>query len=227
MARQWVKDELKKDPLKHIVETSILYIKTHRETVIAAIIVLVIVIAISVVTTNRLKKASELASEQTGFASMYLKAGYIDQAIQLCDQIIQTHPSGIQGGFANFYKAEAFYLKKNYEEAVKSYQKALTLLRKKEDLGAMIIFSIANSYENATKYQDAINSFKQIVDEYPAHYLVPEAQIGMARCYEAIGDLKSAISYYQTVGSLNPTTVYKTVADARLKILEKPIINQN
>ncbi|HAM38410.1 MAG: hypothetical protein A2474_05060 [Elusimicrobia bacterium RIFOXYC2_FULL_34_12] len=225
MPRQWVKDELKKDFLKHFVEISVSFVKSHKETVIASVVVLLIITVISIVTLNRLKKSSELSLEQVGFASMYLKAGYIDQTIQLCDQIIQAHPSGIQGGYANFYKAEALYIKKSYEEAVKFYQNALPLLRKKEDLGTMILFSIGNSYENAQKYQEALNSFKQIVDEYPSHYLVPEAQLGIARCYESIGDIKSAISYYQTVSSLNPTTEYKTMADARLKILDTSLNN--
>jgi len=166
-----------------------------------------------------MKKASQLADEQVGFAAMYLRAGYVDQTIQLCDQIIQTHPAGTQGGYANFYKAEALYLKKNYGEAVKHYQNALPLLRKKEDIGAMIIFGIGVSQEAAAKYQEAINSYKQLTDEYSAHYLVPEAQLGLARCYEATGDVQSAISYYQTVGSFHPTTIYKNISDARLNAL--------
>lgn len=222
MPRQWVKEELKKDPLRNFIEKAVPYVKSHKETVIASAAVVVIVIAIILITTNRMKKASLLADEQVGFAAMYLRAGYLDQTIQLCDQIIQTHPSGIQGGYASFYKAEAMYLKKNYDEATKSYQNALPLLRKKEDIGAMIIFGIGNSNEAAGKYQEAINSYKQLTDEYSAHYLVPEAQLGLARCYEASGDLQSAISYYQTVGSLHPTTIYKNISDARIKILQNP-----
>ncbi|MBI5574157.1 MAG: tetratricopeptide repeat protein, partial [Elusimicrobia bacterium] len=113
------------------------------------------------------------------------------------------------------------YLKKNYDEAVKHYQNALPLLRKKEDLGAMIIFGIGVSQEAALKYQEAIATYKQLTDEYSAHYLVPESQLGLARCYEATGDVQSAISYYQTVGSLHPTTIYKNISDARIKLLQR------
>ncbi|MDD5687563.1 MAG: tetratricopeptide repeat protein [Elusimicrobia bacterium] len=226
MARQWVKDELKKDFLKSFIEKVITYTKLHKETALISIIVAGIIIIITVITVNRFEKSDQLASEQIGFASLYLRAGQVDQTIQLCDQIIQTHPSGVQGGFAYFYKGESLYLKKSYEEAVKSYILAMPLLKKKEDLGAMILFSIANSYENSGKYQEAINSYKQLTEEYSAHYLVPESQIGMARCYETMGDIQSAISYYQTVGSLHPNTAYKNISDERLKVLEKPVINQ-
>ncbi|MEW6557651.1 MAG: tetratricopeptide repeat protein [Elusimicrobiota bacterium] len=220
MARQWVKDELKKDFLINFIEIAIPYIKAHRDVIIASVAVAGIIIIIAVISINRLTKASQLATEQIGFASMYLRAGYLDQTIQLCDQIIQAHPTGLQGGYAHFYKAEALHHKKNYEEAVKSYQTALPLLKKKEDLGAMILFDIGNSQESAGKYQDAITTYKQLLNDYSAHYLVPEAQLGLARCCEAVDDIQSAISYYQTVGSLNPTTVYKNIADARLKILQ-------
>ena len=219
MPRQWVKEELRHDPLRNFVEKAIHYIQSHKETVIASVVGVVIIIAITLLTANRMKKASLLADEQVGFAAMYLRAGYVDQTIQLCDQIIQSHPAGIQGGYANFYKAEALYSKKNYDEAVKHYQNALPLLRKKEDLGAMIIFGIGVSQEAAAKYQEAIATYKQLTDEYSAHYLVPEAQLGLARCYEASGDVQSAIAYYQTVGSLHPATIYKNISDARLNAL--------
>ncbi|MDO8734653.1 MAG: tetratricopeptide repeat protein [Elusimicrobiota bacterium] len=219
MPRQWVKEELRHDPLRNFVEKAIPYIQSHKETVIATVAGVIIIIAITLLTANRMKKASLLADEQVGFAAMYLRAGYVDQTIQLCDQIIQTHPAGIQGGYANFYKAEALYLKKNYAEAVKHYQNALPLLRKKEDMGAMIIFGIGVAQEAAAKYQEAIAAYKQLTDEYSAHYLVAEAQLGLARCYEASGDVQSAITYYQTVGSLHPTTIYKNISDARLSVL--------
>lgn len=221
MARQWVKEELKHDPLRNFISTAIPYIKSHRETVIAAGTVAVIIIAITLITVNRMKKSSRLADEQVGFAAMYLRAGYVDQSMQLCDQVLQQHPAGVQGGYANFYKAESLYLKKNYDEAVKYYRNALPLLKKKEDMGAMILFNIGNSNEQAGKYQEAISSYKQLTDEYSANYLVPEAQLGLARCYETLGDAQSAISYYQTVGSLHPATIYKNVADARLNVLQK------
>jgi len=221
MPRQWVKEELRHDPLKNFIEKAVPYIKSHKETVIASAAGVIIVMAIIFITANRMKKASQLADEQVGFAAMYLRAGYVDQTIQLCDQILQQYPSGIQGGYANFYKAEALYLKKNYDEAVKHYQNALPLLRKKEDIGVMIIFGIAVTQEAAAKYQEAIVTYKQLTDEYSAHYLVPESQLGLARCYEASGDVQSAIAYYQTVGSLHPTTIYKNISDARLKLLQK------
>jgi len=219
MPRQWVKEELRHDPLRNFVEKAIPFVKSHKETVLASAAGIVIIIAITLLTANRMKKASLLADEQVGFAAMYLRAGYVDQTIQLCDQILQSHPAGIQGGYANFYKAESLYLKKNYDEAIKQYQNALPLLREKEDMGAMLIFGIGVSQEAAAKYQEAISSYKQLTDEYPAHYLVPEAQLGLARCYEATGDVQSAISYYQTVGSFHPATIYKNISDARLSAL--------
>ncbi|MFH1540671.1 MAG: tetratricopeptide repeat protein [Elusimicrobiota bacterium] len=221
MPRQWVKEELKRDPLKNFVEEAVPYIKLHKEKVITAISVAIVILIIALFTLGRMKRSSQLAKEQVGFAAIYLTAGLVDRVIQSCDQAIQSNPPAIQSGYANFYKAEALYIKKNYDEAAKHYQNALPLLRKKEDMSVMIIFGIGSSLEAANKYQEAIGSYKQLIDEYPAHYLVPEAQLGVARCYEMAGDIASAIPYYQTVGSLHPTTIYKDISDARLSALQK------
>lgn len=220
MPRQWVKEELKHDFLRNIVEKAVPYVKMHRDAVIASGVVGIIVIAIASITITRFREASRLATEQAGFAGMFLRAGQFDKAIQLCDQIIQTHPSGIQGGYAHFYRAESYYVKGNYDEAVNSYRAALPLLQKKEDFKPMLLFSMASAYESANKPQQALASYKQLIDEHSAHYLVPEAQLGMARCYEMLGDVQSAVSYYQTAGSLHPTTIYKAVADARINALQ-------
>ena len=225
MPRQWVKEELEHDALKSFIDSTITYIKSHRETVTASASVVAVIFVIALFTLSRMKRSSQLADEQVGFAAMYLRGGYVDQVIQVCDKVLSQHPSGIQGGYANFYKAEALNIKKNYEEAAKHYQNALPLLRKKEDFGAMIIFDTGNSFESAGKYQEAISSYKQLTGEHSAHYLVPEAQLGLARCYEAVGDIQSAITYYQTVGSLHPTTIYRNIADTRINILGRAFLS--
>ncbi|MBN1384289.1 MAG: tetratricopeptide repeat protein [Elusimicrobia bacterium] len=221
MPRQWVKEELKHDILRNFIEKAVPYVKTHRDAVITSGVIFIIIVAIATITITRFKKASQLATEQIGFAGMFLRAGQLDKTIQLCDQIIQTHPSGTQGGYAHFYRAESYYVKRNYDEAITSYESALPLLKNREDLKPMILFSMAQAYESAKKLPQAINTYKQLIDENSAHYLVPEAQLGIARCYEQTGDVQSAVSYYQTVGSLHPTTKYKIVADARIQALQK------
>ena len=227
MPSQWVKEELKKDFLVRLTEKTIEYFKSNREKAITYAVVAFIVIIIVYITIIRFHKASELAYEQVGFTSIYLKSGDFDQTINLADQVIKTHPGGVQGGYANFYKGEALYHKGNFEEAAKSYAVALPLLKKVQDMGAMIFFNIGKSYEAAAKYNEAITYYKKLADEYSAHYLIAESQMGQARCYESLGDIKTAIAIYQNVASLNSTTMYKNIAEAKLRGLQPqiPMIN--
>ena len=220
MPSQWVKEELKKDFLASFIEKTIGYFKSNREKAITYVVVAFVVVIILYITIVRFHKASELAYEQVGFTAIYLKSGDFDQTIKLADQVLNTHPGGVQGGYANFYKGEALYRKKSFEEAVKSYALALPALKKVQDIGTMVLFDIGKSYEAAAKYKEAITYYKKLADEYPAHYLVVESQMGQARCYEALGDIKTAIVLYQNVASLNSTTMYKSIAEARLRGLQ-------
>jgi tetratricopeptide (TPR) repeat protein len=234
MPRQWVKEEVKKDFLRDVIEKSVDYIKNNREKSIIALAVAVIIVVVATMTVNRFNKAAALADEQVGFVALYLKSGAVDQAIQLADQVVSMHPGGRQGGYANFYKGEALFRKKDYENAAKYYSIALPLLQKTQDLGAIILLDIGKSYEAAGKYQQALSSYKELTDKYSSHYTVPDAQMGMARCYEITGDIKAAVTAYQNIASMNSATIYRTMAEARLRMLQPqqpapqmPILKQN
>jgi len=217
MPSHWVKEELKKDFLASSIEKTIDYFKANREKSIAFVVVAVVIIFMAYAMINRFHKASELAYEQVGFTAIYLKTGDFDQTIKLADQVLSAHPGGIQGGYANFYKGEALYRKGNFEEAAKAYLAAMPLLRKIQDMGAMILFDVGISYESGAKFNEAITYYKKLADEYPAHYIIPESQMNQAKCYEALGDVKTAAAIYQNVASLNSTTMYKNLAEAKLR----------
>jgi len=219
MPRQWVKEELKKDFLASSIEKTVGYFKANRDRAIAFAAVIAVAIFAIYIMVNRFQKAAELADEQVGFTSIYLKSGDFDHAISLADQVLQSHPGGIQAGYANFYKGEALYRKSNFDDAAKSYIAALPLLKKVQDMGAMILFDTAISYESAAKYDQAFAYYKKLSDEYPAHYLLTEAQVGQARCYEATGNIKAAMAMYENVASMNPDTLYKSVAESKLRTL--------
>lgn len=220
MPSQWVKEELKKDFLLSSVEKTIEYFKTNRDKAIAGGVIVFVVVVIAYLSAARFHKSNDLAYEQVGYTAIYLKSGDFDATIKLADQILSSHPGGVQGGYARFYKGEALYRKGNFEEAAKSYLAALPYLKKVQDMGAMILFDTGNSYESAGKYSEAIANYKKFAEEYPAHYLLAECQLGQARCLEAAGDIKAAAELYQNIASLNSTTMYKSVAEAKLRELQ-------
>lgn len=215
--RQWLKKELKKDFLKTWVEKSIKFTQSNKEKVIAGTAITLVLVIIASLTITRLKKAAELAYEQTGISAIYLKSGDYDRALQLAEQVIQTQRSGLQTGYAYFYKAEAHYYKKEYDAAAEAYIMALPLLKKKSDLGAMILFDIGRSFEAAGKYAEALGYYRQLLDDYPAHFLESDTQMSVARCYELTGEPDKAALIYQNISSLATATLYQSMAEFRLQ----------
>ncbi|OQA92515.1 MAG: Tetratricopeptide repeat protein [Elusimicrobia bacterium ADurb.Bin231] len=226
MTRQWVKEELKKDYLKAAVEMVINYSKRKKEYILYAAISVFVVSAIAFITYSRFKKATELAYEKVGFAELFLKSGDMDRSIELADQVLAVHPRGIPAGYANYFKAESLYKKKQYEAAAKSYVAAFDILRKVKDIGPMLLASAANSYESFGQYKDAIVYYKKLLDDYSEHFLAVEARMGLARCFELSGDNQSAINIYRNVISLNSPSLYKSIAEHKLRSFGEPVVSQ-
>ncbi len=104
----------------------------------------------------------------------------------------------------NYNTAWLYQKNERFEEAIKHYKKILYLIgeepgekgKKKnkatdevESLRSMVYYGYALCLYALKKYEMAINQFTRVLKEYPD---LKEAEVNIARCYIAIGDLNEA-----------------------------------
>ncbi|EFK97067.1 hypothetical protein LDC_0898, partial [sediment metagenome] len=62
-----------------------------------------------------------------------------------------------------------------------------------------LIFTSANTYYNAERYNDAIPVYRQIVSDYPQYKDAAKASRMLGQCYVFIKEYDKAITLYQTL----------------------------
>jgi tetratricopeptide (TPR) repeat protein len=73
-----------------------------------------------------------------------------------------------------------------FERAVGVYQKIISSNLEKEKDAAYLYFYAAATYQELRQWENAIDNFQKVVDEYPGFEYVCGAQAGVGWCYEAI-----------------------------------------
>ncbi len=86
-----------------------------------------------------------------------------DESLQNFQDALLDEPEHPVG---HFNVGEAYYKKKNYEEALKSYEKALSSQDPK--LKQKTYYNLGNTYYQLNKYQEAIQSYIKALDLDPA-----------------------------------------------------------
>ncbi|MEW6096722.1 MAG: tetratricopeptide repeat protein [bacterium] len=67
----------------------------------------------------------------------------------------------------------------------------------KENQLAILIYDRAVTYQNQKNYELAIIEFRHFLDYYPKIYNADEAQLNIAKCYQALSQFNEAINNYQ------------------------------
>lgn len=71
---------------------------------------------------------------------------------------------------------------------------------------APVILSQADSLFSGGKYDASLNMYKQFVKEFPRHSLAPAALLGMAYCYEELGNIDEAKKVFLEVQNRFPNS---------------------
>ena len=106
---------------------------------------------------------------------------------------------------ASYMLGDLYYNKKEWDSAIKNYQKVVTkgngLMKELATLG------IAYSKENKADLNGALESFNKIKDNKVSSYSAIAA-LGAGRCYQKLGDKSKALAAYEAILIAYPDTDY-------------------
>jgi len=106
---------------------------------------------------------------------------------------------------ATYMLGELYYSKKEWDPAIKNYEKVLD--KGKGLLKELATLGIAYAKENKADYSGAVEAFGKIKDNKESSYSAVAA-LGAGRCYQKLGDKSRALATYESVIMANPDTDY-------------------
>jgi len=106
---------------------------------------------------------------------------------------------------ATYMLGELYYSKKEWDSAIRNYEKVLNegngLIKELATLG------VAYSKENKADFKGALDSFNKIKDNKESSYSAVAA-LGAGRCYQKTGDKSKALAAYEAIIIAYPDTDY-------------------
>ncbi|MFH1352230.1 MAG: tetratricopeptide repeat protein [bacterium] len=179
MAKQWVKNELKKDPLVTVASSVYGFVGKNLQTSLIILVVFVVAAVFSVLLLTARRKninsgfAKLIRAESAMYSDPYL-------SLSLCDRVIsEFHASPELASLALYIKGNALFMKDDYEGALKVYMSALDSID--DSLKPDVFFSIAKTEEALNRFNAALKTYQQFLTDFDRHYLSPEAYLSSAR----------------------------------------------
>ena len=133
--------------------------------------------------------------------------GNFDRAIEIFQYIKDAHPFSSEAVIARLKLADAYYYKHNFENAILSYQDFISLHPKHKkvpyaiyQIGLCYYHQIPSIDRDQTVTKKALETFKQVVREYPETRYAQRATIKIKICREklALHEFYVGRFYYRT-----------------------------
>ncbi|MBA3065779.1 tetratricopeptide repeat protein [bacterium] len=219
MARQWVKKEVRHDPLVSFAAGAEAFVRkdTQKALLIVAGVCGAAVLAwllISAHVKNRNDAYSALMRAETNIHANP------NMTLGLCDKIIseQQHSSKTRA-LAQYIKGDALYVKEDYEGAFKLYSEAMPGIS--EELKPNVLYALAKSKESLGKYAEALSFYQEFTVDYDRHYLSPEVYLSMARILSVSGESAEAAAYIEIIKGRFQGTKWSSYAENLLPTPKK------
>lgn len=106
---------------------------------------------------------------------------------------------------ATYMLGELYYDKKEWDSAIKNYEKVLN--KGKGLVKELATLSLAYAKENKADFNGALEAFNKIKDNKESSYAAVAA-LGVGRCYQKLGDKSKALATYEAIIIAYPDTDY-------------------
>jgi TolA-binding protein len=137
--------------------------------------------------------------------------------------LINRYPRQYGGQRGLFTRAEAFYAKKAWDEALKDYE-SLAARFPKSYLAPISLFDAAVCHEEKGDTDTALKLYMRITSSYKDSTVAPRALFDSGRLYEAKSDWANAQKTYESMDGLYAQSMWTRLAKNRiveLKVLGK------
>ncbi|MBU0650887.1 tetratricopeptide repeat protein, partial [bacterium] len=154
-------------------------------------------------------------------AKQELTANQTKEAQRDLEQIIDKFLTTQAGEEAMILISNHYYNNGNYDKCLELNNTAAKKTKNKSRIYPNILMFQAYCYEQKKEYDFAIKRFKKITEDYPNHYLTPDALTSLARCYQSANKKDEAIAAYKLIAQKYADTLWAKNAEEKTEELLK------
>ncbi|HEV8661785.1 MAG TPA: tetratricopeptide repeat protein [Candidatus Methylomirabilis sp.] len=168
-----------------------------------------------------LTKAENILEVVRGGKPEDLKPEAAQEALRALQTVREEYPRSDAAGFALLQAGHLQYRLGRYAEAAKTYEAYLHEYPR----GPFAFWAAMGqgySLEGEEAWDRAARVYEAAAERHAGSALAAEALMGVGRCYEAVARLGEAQAVYTEVVKKYPETVWGSLAERRLALLEAP-----
>ena len=209
-------------------ERFIAVLQEHARTISIVAVILIIIVGGVLLNRNRRESRRIQAAETLREAvNDFYRARKADEpdfrnAVALLSDVMEVNPGSPAAAQAALYLGHIYYSEGDYARSLGNYRKASTGLSSDSPFLEIALLDVAYTLEAQKKYARARAAYTRVID-LNGGVLKDRAIIGIARCLEQEGHLKSAVRTYRSVLKRFPNSPWAGELNQRLDLLQAEI----
>lgn len=220
MAKQWVRQETKRNEIAVFIQTCLSFYKKNRESIIVGTGIGIVLIAVVVYFVVQYMSLNIRAWGELSRAQGMARSGNISQAEINLKEIAQNFKRTPASIHSLLFLAEIYSRDKNYKKASDIYQQIIDSYRNNTLLPFAYI-GLGSSLLNMGNLDKAVDIYQIFSDKHPDHFLYPAILQSLGYCYEKTNQIDDARTQYEKIVTLYPQTIWAENAYAWLNLLQK------
>lgn len=218
MAKQWVRQEIKRNEIAVFIQTCLSLYKKNRESIIVGTGIGIVLIAVGVYFVMQYMSLNIRAWGELSRAQGMARSGNISQAEINLKEIARNFKRTPASIHSLLFLAEIYSRDKKYKKASDIYQQIIDSYRNNTLLPFAYI-GLGSSLLNMGNLDKAVDIYQIFSDKYPDHFLYPVILQSLGYCYEKTNQIDDARTQYEKIVTLYPQTIWAENAYAWLNLL--------
>jgi TolA-binding protein len=218
--KKLTKKQLKEDKLITYYYKAIDYINQNAKLVSGVVIGVIAVVTLSILIVRSKHTAEAKASFELSKARIQMSSNNTAMAMDILQSLTKNYSGTASAGRGIFYLANVYYGQKNYDDALKNYQKYIDDYDDDLLLSSSSYSGIGACYEQKQEYVKAAKSYNEGARKYPKNFEAPQQLMDAARCYRLSNNKVEAIKIYNKIITDYSESKYKREAEFFLNKLQ-------
>ena len=193
-------------------------------------LILIVILGLLIFNSFQLKNIEKFTQEIENIQEEYSKLATLtdeteqkkatDKVLISLDALIDTSPKNYALQRALFIRANINYQDKEWEKSIEDF-KLIASDYSNSYLAPISLINAASAYEESSKLDDAIETYKLVLEKYMAvSPEIPNIYFSLGRLYEETKDKISALAEYNNLVDAFPDSNWTNLARSRIIYLE-------